>query len=143
SGNKCAGSFFAKSWPFGRAAWVARCSIWSQGTDGLVSGFVRARFTCGSEPRGRGGTISSMPDTFNNERHPLLRTVFRSLYRVPGARSLVGRLARAGIQSFPLSLPNRQRLYNFFSVDTPGPARVLSSLRLPGGRRVLAELDLS
>jgi FkbM family methyltransferase len=79
----------------------------------------------------------------NSERHHLLHALFEGLYKIPGSRHWVRRLTRRGIQSFPLSLKNRQRLYNFFSVATANHAPILATVRLPDGEQVAAELDLS
>jgi hypothetical protein len=52
------------------------------------------------------------------QRHPILRTMFRGLYHAPGVKRLARRLARLSIQHGPLSLMNRQRIYNLFAADT-------------------------
>ncbi len=52
------------------------------------------------------------------ERHQIPRRIARSMYNVPGVRSTARVVTRFMIQNAPLSLKNKQRLYNFFAKDT-------------------------
>lgn len=76
------------------------------------------------------------------ERYAGLHSVFRALYRVPGARSLARSAARLVIQHSPLALRNRQRVYNFFSRETSESVRVRTHVRVPGNGTVAVNLDL-
>lgn len=76
------------------------------------------------------------------ERHKKLRQIARTLYALPGLRSVTRNLVRSVAQWFPLSRKNRWRLFNFFAQDTAPLRTILCDVRVPGGSSVRLELDL-
>jgi FkbM family methyltransferase len=76
------------------------------------------------------------------ERHSKLRQVARTIYRVPGTRRAARIAVRAAIQHLPLHLRNRQRLYNFFAVDTVPSLPIECTAYLPDSRQLALQLDL-
>lgn len=76
------------------------------------------------------------------ERHRALRRAALALYALPGARSLARDSTRSAIQHLPLSVRNRQRLYNFFADDTIPQEPASCRLRLPGSPDLTLRLDL-
>lgn len=66
----------------------------------------------------------------------------RATYALPGAKASARALTRAALHSMPLSLKNRQRLYNFVADETI-PSEVMSCwVRLPSGKPLKLRLDL-
>ena len=61
------------------------------------------------------------------ERHQTLRRIASAAYYVPGMRALARIMTRFAIQSFLLSLKNKQRLYNFVAEATVPGREVLAS----------------
>lgn len=76
------------------------------------------------------------------ERHKGLRQVARAVYALPGSRTSLRALTRFTVQSLPLSIKNKQRVYNFFAADTVPSAAVGCRTRLPSGESVRLTLDL-
>src|SRR5437868_3608439 len=76
------------------------------------------------------------------ERHNLLRYIARSTYIIPGIRPMVRTLVRFAVQRLPLSLKNKQRLYNFFAKDTAPLAPVSCNVLLLCGKSVKLKLTL-
>jgi FkbM family methyltransferase len=69
------------------------------------------------------------------EHHRTLRRIAGAAYYVPGMKALARITTRFAIQSFPLSLKNKQRLYNFVAEPTaPGRELLASAQDLSIGR---------
>lgn len=86
-----------------------------------------------------------MPTSCNpapTERHKALRQVAKAVYVLPGSKASLRALTRFSVQSLPVSLKNKQRLYNFFAADTVPAGPVNCSGRLPSGEPVELTLDL-
>ncbi len=77
-----------------------------------------------------------------SERHKHLRRIFRTLYKIPGAKLLTRNMIRDAIKFPFLSLKNKQRLYNFFSEDTQPSKTILSKIQLPNRKHLKLLLDL-
>lgn len=76
------------------------------------------------------------------ERHKNLRQIARLAWAIPGCRTSLRVLSRFTIQSLPLSLKNRQRVYNFIAADTLPSHELDCFARLPFGGSVKLKLDL-
>ena len=77
------------------------------------------------------------------ETHPTLRQLTRSVLTIPFAKGAVRRAARFAIQKLPVSRKNKKRVYNLLAAETV-PARPVScTVRMPGGRQLSLELDLT
>jgi len=78
------------------------------------------------------------------ERHRLLRSAARAMYRVPKMRGTARVLTRYLIQHTPLSLRNKQRLYNFFAQDTSPdqPVEFKCAITEPHLTKLTLELDI-
>ena len=76
------------------------------------------------------------------ERHKALKRVASAVYVLPGSKTSLRTLTRFTVQSLPVSLKNKQRLYNFFAADTIPAAAVTSNTRLPSGQTIKLTLDL-
>jgi len=61
------------------------------------------------------------------ERHQTLRRIASAAYYVPGMKALARIMTRFAIQSFLLSLKNKQRLYNFVTEASVPGREVLAS----------------
>src|SRR4051812_10677038 len=76
------------------------------------------------------------------DRHQNLRRTASVLYRLPACKPIVRRAARLMIQHSPLSLKNRQRLYNFLAKETIPADHIVCDTRLPCGV-IKLDLDLN
>lgn len=76
------------------------------------------------------------------DRHAALRAVFRGLCKLPGVKTLARTGSRLAIRRLPLSMINRQRVFNFFAADAGAGVRIRTSIPLPFGGAVAAELNL-
>jgi len=76
------------------------------------------------------------------ERHKELRQVARTVYVLPGSKTSLRALTRFTVQSMPLSVKNKQRMYNFFAADTVPDSAVSCNTRLPSGKSIKLTLDL-
>lgn len=76
------------------------------------------------------------------ERHKTLRQVASAVCSLPGSKSSLRALTRFTVQSLPVSVKNKQRLYNLFATETLPDEDVDCSARLPGGQSVKLTLDL-
>jgi FkbM family methyltransferase len=75
-------------------------------------------------------------------RHRRLHALAHLLYTLPGMKRIARVLARLAIQHFPLSMTNRQRLYNFFAPETIPEKAVQCHTSVPGGMSVSLQLPL-
>src|SRR5262249_7757634 len=76
------------------------------------------------------------------ERHRFLKYIARSIYMLPGLKLAVRELVRFAVQCLPLSLQNKQRLYNFFAKDTAPAQAITCRTPVSYGRSVELELSL-
>jgi FkbM family methyltransferase len=76
------------------------------------------------------------------ERHRLLRSTAKALYTLPGSKTSLRTLTRLTLQSLPVSVKNKQRLYNFFAADTVPAEALTCDTRLPSGQSIKLTLDL-
>jgi FkbM family methyltransferase len=68
------------------------------------------------------------------QRHQTLHRIANAAYYLPGGKALARIMTRFAIQSFPLSLKNKQRLYNFVGEATaPGRELLASTHDLSSG----------
>jgi FkbM family methyltransferase len=77
------------------------------------------------------------------ETHPALRRLTRSVLAIPLAKPVARRAARFAIQKLPVSMKNKQRIYNLLAADAASARPVSCHVRMPGGRRLSLELDLA
>jgi len=80
--------------------------------------------------------------SMEEDRHKALRQIAKATYGVPGSRTSARVLSRFALHSIPLSLRNRQRIYNFVAADTIPRHNVSCVTPLPSGRTVKLRLDL-
>lgn len=78
------------------------------------------------------------------ERHRLLKSLMARIYHVPSSRTGARICARMLIQNTPLSLKNKQRLYNFFAKETAPshPVKFKCRVTEPDLRSLKLELDI-
>jgi FkbM family methyltransferase len=77
------------------------------------------------------------------EHHRGLRRLARGLYPIPGVKSAFRRATRHAILYWPLSVTNKQRLYNFLATDISPAKPVTCEVTVDTHRRLTLELDLS
>lgn len=65
------------------------------------------------------------------ERHPHLRRAAQIVYLLPWMKPTIRALLRFTLQKAPLSLKNKQRLYNFFAKEVSPVAPVRCSINVP------------
>jgi len=76
------------------------------------------------------------------ERHRVLRRISRLVYHVPGTRLCCRWLVRRLIQGTDLPVKQKQRLFNFFALETAPGRDLHTTMRTPFGT-IRAILDLS
>ena len=86
--------------------------------------------------------MAEATNSLSVERHHVFKQIARAIYKVPGSKTSVRVLTRAALTTLPLSLKNRQRLYNFSAEDTIPNRTLTCRIHPPFGKPVKAELDL-
>ena len=76
------------------------------------------------------------------QRHQTLHRIANAVYHLPGGKALARIMTRRAIQSFPLSLKNKQRLYNFVGEATAPDRELLASTHDLSNGPLSFKLDL-
>src|SRR5260221_12032715 len=83
-----------------------------------------------------------MQDSPITHRHAGFYLLLKCTCAVPGSKGLLRRCVRKTIHSAPLSLKNKQRLYNFFAEATSPPRKIQCSDRVFDDSWIKLELNL-
>src|SRR5882724_11749595 len=78
----------------------------------------------------------------SSQRHRFLHAIVPCMYALPFSRYLIRHLVRFLLQHSPLSVKNKQRLYNFFAQESGGSGTVVCSTHVANASAVRLRLDL-
>jgi hypothetical protein len=77
------------------------------------------------------------------ENHPRLRRLTRAVLALPSAKPIARHMTKFALRKLPISINDKQRLYNLLGTDAASTHPASCQVSVPGGGRLSLVLDLT